>query len=133
SKPAHFFSTQVGAADHGNFFNSRSSSTCLFSCLLCGIRVPTLSHDNALHSAFCMPSTTTRPRGSTSILSAPAVAALHRSPFTRRISMAKCETCGNEYEKTFDVMLAGHKHTFEHFEGHVQPLGPTCERGARVG
>jgi hypothetical protein len=30
--------------------------------------------------------------------------------------MAKCETCGNEYDKAFEVIIAGKNHTFDSFE-----------------
>lgn len=40
--------------------------------------------------------------------------------------MAKCEVCGNEYDKTFDVRLAGHVHTFDCFECAIQALAPVC-------
>ena len=39
--------------------------------------------------------------------------------------MALCETCGNEYEKSFQVILAGEKHNFDSFEcarAHLRPL-----------
>ena len=30
--------------------------------------------------------------------------------------MAQSETCGNDYDKTFDIVLGGRNHTFESFE-----------------
>jgi hypothetical protein len=30
--------------------------------------------------------------------------------------MAKCEVCENEYDKAFDVVVAGKQHTFDSFE-----------------
>lgn len=29
--------------------------------------------------------------------------------------MANCEVCRNEYDKTFDIITAGKKHTFDSF------------------
>jgi hypothetical protein len=41
--------------------------------------------------------------------------------------MGRCEVCGNEYDKSFDVVLAGHKHTFDSFECAAHRLAPTCK------
>jgi len=47
--------------------------------------------------------------------------------------MARCETCGNDYDKAFDVILNGDRHTFDSFECAIQALAPTCEHcGCRV-
>lgn len=40
--------------------------------------------------------------------------------------MAECEVCGNEYDKTFDVIVAGAQHTFDSFECAIKALAPTC-------
>ncbi len=40
--------------------------------------------------------------------------------------MATCETCGNDYDKTFTVTLAGKTHTFDCFECAIEALAPTC-------
>ncbi len=40
--------------------------------------------------------------------------------------MAKCEMCGNEYDKTFEITSAGRKHVFDSFECAIQALAPTC-------
>lgn len=40
--------------------------------------------------------------------------------------MARCETCGNDYDKSFDVMMRGETHTFDSFECAIQALAPTC-------
>ena len=29
--------------------------------------------------------------------------------------MARCEVCGNDYDKSFDVVAAGARHTFDIF------------------
>lgn len=41
--------------------------------------------------------------------------------------MGKCETCGNEYDKSFDILKDGTSHTFDSFECAIQALAPTCE------
>lgn len=40
--------------------------------------------------------------------------------------MAKCETCGNDYDKAFQVTMNGSTHTFDSFECAIQALAPTC-------
>jgi hypothetical protein len=40
--------------------------------------------------------------------------------------MAVCETCGNDYDKTFLVTLAGKTHTFDSFECAIHMLAPVC-------
>ena len=40
--------------------------------------------------------------------------------------MARCETCGNDYDKAFTIALAGQSHTFDSFECAIQALAPTC-------
>ena len=30
--------------------------------------------------------------------------------------MAQCEVCGNDYDKSFEVMMAGQRHVFDSFE-----------------
>ncbi len=47
--------------------------------------------------------------------------------------MNRCETCGNEYDKTFEVVKDGRRHVFDSFECAVHALAPTCEHcGCRV-
>ena len=47
--------------------------------------------------------------------------------------MARCEVCGNEYDKSFDVTVAGESHTFDSFECAIHALAPTCEHcGVKV-
>ena len=41
--------------------------------------------------------------------------------------MARCETCGNDYDKAMNVTIAGASHTFDSFECAIQALAPTCE------
>ncbi len=40
--------------------------------------------------------------------------------------MQRCERCGNEYDKTFDVVMAGNTHTFDSFECAISALAPKC-------
>ena len=47
--------------------------------------------------------------------------------------MAQCEVCGNEYDKSFEVMMGGKRHTFDSFECAIHALAPRCEHcGCRV-
>ena len=41
--------------------------------------------------------------------------------------MARCETCGNDYDKSFQVtMTDGKAHTFDSFECAIHALAPRC-------
>ena len=40
--------------------------------------------------------------------------------------MAQCEVCGNNYDKSFEVILGGKSHTFDSFECAIQALAPSC-------
>lgn len=40
--------------------------------------------------------------------------------------MARCDVCGNDYDKAFEVRLAGQAHTFDSFECAIHALAPTC-------
>lgn len=47
--------------------------------------------------------------------------------------MARCETCGNDYDKSFDVVIDGQSHTFDSFECAIHALAPACGHcGCRV-
>jgi len=47
--------------------------------------------------------------------------------------MATCEVCGNDYDKSFEVIQAGASHTFDSFECAVHALAPRCAHcGCRV-
>ena len=51
----------------------------------------------------------------------------------RSIPMARCETCGNNYDKAFEVVMAGTSHSFDSFECAIQALAPTCGHcGCRI-
>jgi hypothetical protein len=40
--------------------------------------------------------------------------------------LSRCETCGNDYDKAFEVVMAGKSHTFDSFECAIQALAPRC-------
>ncbi len=42
--------------------------------------------------------------------------------------MPKCEQCGNDYDKAFEITMRGKKHTFDCFECAITALAPTCDR-----
>ena len=47
--------------------------------------------------------------------------------------MPRCETCGNEYDKAFQVVMNGRTHTFDSFECAIHALAPTCAHcGIRI-
>lgn len=41
--------------------------------------------------------------------------------------MATCEVCGNDYDKSFEVVAAGATHTFDSFECAIHAIAPICE------
>jgi hypothetical protein len=44
-----------------------------------------------------------------------------------------CEVCGNDYDKAFQVVMAGETHVFDCFECAIHSLAPVCtECGCRV-
>jgi hypothetical protein len=47
--------------------------------------------------------------------------------------MAKCDHCGNDYDKSFQVILGGEKHTFDSFECAIHMCAPQCVHcGVRI-
>lgn len=47
--------------------------------------------------------------------------------------MAACEVCGNEYDKSFQVIRGGESHTFDSFECAIHALAPRCGHcGCRI-
>ena len=40
--------------------------------------------------------------------------------------MGQCATCGNDYDKSFDITKAGETYTFDSFECAIQKLAPSC-------
>ena len=47
--------------------------------------------------------------------------------------MARCESCGNEYDKSFEVIMLGKRHIFDSFECAIHILAPACKHcGCKV-
>jgi Rieske Fe-S protein len=47
--------------------------------------------------------------------------------------MGRCDVCGNEYDKTFEVTIAGSTLTFDSFECAIHAVAPTCAHcGCRI-
>lgn len=47
--------------------------------------------------------------------------------------MARCATCGNDYDKCFDIVIGDTRHTFDCFECAIYLLAPCCAHcGCRV-
>ena len=47
--------------------------------------------------------------------------------------MSVCERCGNDYDKSFDIVMNGESHTFDSFECAVATLAPQCDHcGVRI-
>ncbi len=47
--------------------------------------------------------------------------------------MAICVTCGNDYDKSFEVTFAGKRYVFDSFECAIHALAPVCHHcGCRV-
>jgi hypothetical protein len=45
----------------------------------------------------------------------------------------ECEVCGNDYDKAFEVTVAGESRTFDSFECAIQALAPQCNHcGCRI-
>ena len=41
--------------------------------------------------------------------------------------MARCETCGNDYDKSFELVMAGKSHVFDCFECAAHAVAPRCD------
>jgi hypothetical protein len=39
----------------------------------------------------------------------------------------ECEVCGNDYDKSFEVILAGDRHVYDCFECAIHALAPVCD------
>jgi hypothetical protein len=51
----------------------------------------------------------------------------------RRGALATCEVCGNDYDKAFQVTVAGATHAFDSFECAIHALASTCQHcGCRI-
>ena len=47
--------------------------------------------------------------------------------------MPRCETCGNDYDKSFEIVMDDRSHTFDSFECAIHALAPTCDHcGCRI-
>lgn len=47
--------------------------------------------------------------------------------------MAKCDVCGNDYDKTFQVTKNGQTMTFDSFECAIHAMAPRCAHcGCRI-
>jgi len=44
--------------------------------------------------------------------------------------MATCEMCGNQYDKSFEIIINGQRHVFDSFECAIQAVAPTCDHCA---
>ena len=40
--------------------------------------------------------------------------------------MKRCDTCGNDYDKAFEVVKGGATHVFDSFECAIEKLAPRC-------
>ena len=45
---------------------------------------------------------------------------------SKEFTMAKCDACGNDYDKSFQVVARGKTYTFDSFECAIHALAPTC-------
>ena len=49
------------------------------------------------------------------------------------MSMMRCETCGNEYDKPMMIVYEGRTYAFDSFECAIHKLAPSCTHcGVRV-
>jgi Rieske Fe-S protein len=47
--------------------------------------------------------------------------------------MGRCDVCGNEYDKSFEISRGGETRTFDSFECAIHAMAPTCEHcGCKV-
>ena len=47
--------------------------------------------------------------------------------------MARCDLCGNDYDKAFTVTQNGRTHTFDSFECAIHAMAPACSHcGCRI-
>ena len=47
--------------------------------------------------------------------------------------MGRCEVCGNDYDKAFEVRIDAESHTFDSFECAISKLAPICAHcGVRI-
>jgi len=47
--------------------------------------------------------------------------------------MPRCDGCGNDYDKSFQILTSGKTYTFDSFECAIHTLAPTCAHcGVRI-
>ncbi len=47
--------------------------------------------------------------------------------------MARCSQCGNDYDKSFEILIGGETHIFDSFECAIEKLAPRCAHcGCRI-
>jgi hypothetical protein len=39
----------------------------------------------------------------------------------------KCEVCGNDYDKSFELIQGGQSHVFDSMECAIQAIAPVCD------
>ena len=48
-------------------------------------------------------------------------------------TMPRCDQCGNDYDKAFEIVMGGETMTFDCFECAIAALAPICDHcGARI-
>jgi hypothetical protein len=52
---------------------------------------------------------------------------ISKRKYMKELLMARCEVCGNDYDKSFELIAAGARHTFDSFECAIQAIAPICE------
>ena len=49
------------------------------------------------------------------------------------MEMKTCDTCGNDYDKTIEIIKDGQSYVFDSFECAIHKLAPTCHKcGLRI-
>ena len=52
---------------------------------------------------------------------------------SHEVTMQKCDSCGNTYDKAFEVKMGDRAYTFDSFECAIHKLAPTCAHcGCRI-
>lgn len=47
--------------------------------------------------------------------------------------MSRCEVCGNEYDKSFELIMDGRSYVFDSFECAIHAVAPICGHcGCRI-
>jgi len=49
------------------------------------------------------------------------------SSSAKQLCMHTCEVCENEYDKAFEIVVGGQRHTFHSFECAIHALAPVCQ------